>query len=214
MANPVSFPTEALQQLIVLTRDLAPRAGEARSIAVTSALVDEGVSSTVHAWACNLARVHQQRVLLVDANLHRPSLHELVQRQRAPGLADLLVDGGDEWSAHRQKLGEGFEFIGAGRPLEHPARYLETGEIRAALTRLGGSFDWVVFDCPAVNVYPDTPSIAAACTSSVLVVRSGRTRREVVLEAKRRLEQAGAEIAGVVLNRRRYYIPERLYRWL
>ena len=47
-----------------------------------------------------------------------------------------------------------------------------------------------------------------------MVVRSGRTRREIVQDAKRRLEQAGAQLAGVVLNRRRYYIPEALYRWL
>ena len=210
---PLSFPSEALQQLSALVRDIEPRLGQPRSLALASAVHEEGVSSTAFALANSLVRQHGLRVLLVDANLRAPSLHELCDLPRAPGLAELINDG-HAWQGAAHVVQGGLTVITAGATLEHPSRLFTGSALVDGLTRLDGEVDWVVFDCPAVNVYPDAAAIAAACAATVLIVRSGRTRREVVQDAKRRLEQAGAHLAGVVLNRRRYYIPEALYRWL
>lgn len=210
---PLSFPAEALQQLSALVRDIEPRAGQPRSLALASAVHEEGVSSAAFALANSLVRQHGLRVLLVDANLRAPSLHELCDLPRAPGLAELM-NGGGAWQGAAHEVQGGLTVITAGVVVEHPSRLFAGSALQDQLTRLDGAVDWVLFDCPAVNVYPDAAAIAAACAATVLVVRSGRTRREIVQDAKRRLEQAGASVAGVVLNRRRYYIPEALYRWL
>jgi len=210
---PLSFPSEALQQLSALVRDIEPRAGQPRSLAIASAVQEEGVTSAAFALANSLVRLHGLRVLLVDANLRAPGLHELCDLPPAPGLAELLLEA-RPWRGAGHKLQEGLEVITAGGGSEHPSRLFAGTALQDELMRLDGEVDWVIFDCPAVNVFPDAAAIAAACAATVLVVRSGRTRREIVQDAKRRLEQAGASLAGVVLNRRRYYIPEALYRWL
>ncbi len=213
MHMPLKFPSDSLQQLGGLVRDIDVEAGRPRALALTSAVRDEGVSTTAMALAASLVSEHGLRVLLVDANLRAPALHRLAGVAQAPGLSELLEEG-STWQGAGHARAEGPTVLTAGGAVEPPVRLLRSDALSARLAELAPSFDWVLFDCPPVNAYPDAAEIAAACTATVLVVRSGRTRREIVIDAKRRLEQAGARVAGVVLNRRRYYIPEALYRWL
>jgi Mrp family chromosome partitioning ATPase len=79
---------------------------------------------------------------------------------------------------------------------------------------LQAEFDWVILDGPPVTAYPDAASIAAACGGAILVFEAERTRWEVAEEAKRVMENAGVDVLGAVLNRRKYHIPGFIYRRL
>lgn len=213
MSNPLTFPGDALQQLSGVVRDLPGEPGALRSVALTSAVQDEGVSSAALALATSLATGQQQRVLLVDANLRRPGLHALCDLPRTPGLSELL-HGEGSWQQQGHPMMDKLRVLTAGAAVDNPTRLLQAAALKAGIASVAQDYDWVIFDCPAVNNSAETVALAAACNGCVLVVRSGRTRREIVQDAKRRLEQGGAHLAGAVLNRRRYYIPEALYRWL
>ena len=213
MSNPLSFPSDALQQLSGVVSELGNVAAGLRSVALTSPLQDEGVSSVALALATSLATEQGLRVLLIDANLRRPSLHALCDVPRSPGLSELL-SGTASWFMQGTQVADNLRVLGAGAEVDNPARIMPTARLKSGLATLADSCDWVIFDCPPVNSCAEATALATASDACVMVVRSGRTRREIVQDAKRRLEQAGAQLAGVVLNRRRYYIPEALYRWL
>ena len=74
--------------------------------------------------------------------------------------------------------------------------------------------DWIIFSCPPVNAYNDAAALAGMVDGVVLVIQAEKTRWEVAQSAKDRLEKAGANILGVVLNDRRHHIPEWIYKRL
>ncbi|MGE0384281.1 MAG: CpsD/CapB family tyrosine-protein kinase [Gammaproteobacteria bacterium] len=204
------FPASVLSGLAGVAR----AAGRPAAVAFAAAVDREGTSIAVAAFATFLARQQESRVLIVDANLRAPSQHAFAGVERAPGLVEVLQSGASRAATIHTAGDPRIQLLAAGSPAGNPERLLSPESIREAIDGLGGFADWIVFDCPPVNAYPDALSIAPACAATVLVVRSGRTRREIVSAARRRLTEAGANVAGVILNRRRYYIPESLYRWL
>jgi Mrp family chromosome partitioning ATPase len=75
-------------------------------------------------------------------------------------------------------------------------------------------FDYVILDGPPLPRFSEIRVICAKVDGVVLVVKAGKTKREVALRAKKELEDAGGKILGVVINRRRFYIPEWIYKRL
>jgi protein-tyrosine kinase len=73
-------------------------------------------------------------------------------------------------------------------------------------------YDYVLIDTSAVLEAPETPIIGSYATGTVMVVRSGKTRREVIKRAMLMIEKLGGRFIGTVLNRKKYYIPEFIYR--
>jgi Mrp family chromosome partitioning ATPase len=82
------------------------------------------------------------------------------------------------------------------------------------LTRARERFDHVVVDAPPLQSHPESLLLCRKSDSVVLVVRAGRTRHQTAAWARQQIENVGGNLAGVVLNRRRYYIPRWLYRML
>ena len=79
---------------------------------------------------------------------------------------------------------------------------------------MSDGYDHVVLDAPPFLGIPECRVLCAKVNGVVLVIESGRTRRQVALSAKKQLEGAGGKLLGVVLNKRKYYIPEYIDRWL
>jgi Mrp family chromosome partitioning ATPase len=75
-------------------------------------------------------------------------------------------------------------------------------------------FDYVILDAPPVPAFPECLVLCAKVDGVVLVVESGKTRRQVALRARKQVEEVGGKVLGVVLNKRKYYIPEWIYRRL
>jgi Mrp family chromosome partitioning ATPase len=86
--------------------------------------------------------------------------------------------------------------------------------LAAAKTRLKQIFDFILIDSPSLAQVPWSPVIGKLCDGVVLIVEAERTRSPVILHAKQEFENSGAKVLGVFLNKRRLYIPRRVYRYL
>ncbi|HEX8322542.1 MAG TPA: hypothetical protein VF595_01395 [Tepidisphaeraceae bacterium] len=152
------------------------------------------------------------RVLLIDADLAEPSQHRLLGAGENPGLGDWLMIATDteagidsfvhDTSHPRLSLLPGGRSSGAARLLDRTDRLL----IEATQTHRH-----VVMDLPPLSTTPTALRLAAKCHAVLLVVECGNLHQEVVRRSVRALQAAGANVAGVVLNKRRFPIPDWLY---
>lgn len=178
-----------------------------RLISLTSCYRGEGVSTVASNLAVTLS--HHGRVLLVDANLHHPSLHRIFKVELTPGLAETLESG----QVAITVAGHNFDVLAAGQMNGSLPRMVESPERLAdVLKEYKEQYRFVIFDSPAVNESSAAVRLASLVDAVILVVEAERTRRETVLRVKEQLQQVEAKILGVVLNKRRFPIPGILYR--
>ena len=196
---------EAVRQLrtgLVLRRATEdPRPGAA-VLVVASALAGEGRSTT----ALDLSRSFAdagERVLLVEADLRRPSLAVHLGLPPGPGLSDVLSGQAEAASAVRAGGADGLSVLPAGTLSRQPAELLGSGRMADFLGGLRTAYDQVVLDVPPVLPVTDAVVCAALADGVLVVVRWGRTRRPDVVEAVGVLEQAGTQVLGAVLVGRR-----------
>lgn len=181
------------------------------NVLVTSCHPGEGKSTIAVNIASALAEEAGRDVLLVDANVEAPVLHERFNIPETPGLFD-VIDGkvagqGTVVNTSLRVLPIGSDHARPGglvksQRMEGLKEFLAAHRARSGFVVLDGSS---IFG--AVNSAP----LASSCDGVVLVVESEKTRWEVVQSARDQLRDAGAEVLGVVLNRRRYYIPRSVY---
>ncbi|RJP96268.1 MAG: tyrosine-protein kinase family protein [Desulfobacteraceae bacterium] len=183
------------------------------SLAFTSASLGDGTTTTAVNFATAMAKDSLRSVLLVDANFRHPCLHDMFHIELTNGLSDFLAreNGMEpqftmiEKNLHIQTAGSlGLRAAGL---FESPQfdRFIETACSR---------FDHVILDCPPVAAFSETRVIAGKVGGVIMVVNAGKTRQKVALRTKNDLIEAGAEILGTVLNRRKFHIPYWVYKRL
>jgi capsular exopolysaccharide synthesis family protein len=198
-----------VQRLFLLPGSDAPRM-------VVFCGVETGDGSS---WICVraseiLASRVKASVCVVDANLHAPFLHEYFRRNISMGLADTVLESGPVRNYARQ-LNEGnLWVITCGSRTIDPYALLTSDRLQPRLAELKAEFDYVLIDAAPVNVYADAALLGKLADGVVLVVQANSTRREVVRKAKESLDSAKVRLLGAVLNKRRFPIPEFLYRKL
>jgi capsular exopolysaccharide synthesis family protein len=166
---------------------------------VTSALPGEGKSTV----AANLARtlaMGGSKVLLVDGDLRRGVLHELVGLQREPGLADLLRQPGDLDRVVQTNCQPNFSFIAAGTHLPNPGDALLRAPLDRLMAQWREQFDFIVFDSSPVLAADDAANLAPKVDGTLFVVRNRRSRSRQVREALDLLCQRQARILGIIYN--------------
>ena len=198
-----------IQRLLKFRR--APRQGV---ILVTSAVAGEGTSTVARNIALALGRHETEQILLVDANIRKPTQHKAFGFEREVGLSDVLLGVAPLTSSMRGDDASDMSVMTAGSKVPSPAQLLTGPAFQGVVMGVSSLYDWVIVDGPPLTAYPDSASIAAVCGGALLVTRAESTRFEVVEEAKRILEETGVDLLGAVLNRRRYHIPGFIYRWL
>jgi protein-tyrosine kinase len=169
-----------------------------RVIMVASAVAGEGKTLTASNLALTFSESYQKRVLLIDADLRRPSLHTVFRLDTALGLGDGLLSTGETKMLVRQ-VSPRLAVLPAGRPSSDPMAGLTSERMRRLLEEAKQSFDWVILDTPPVMLLPDSHLLASMVEGAVLVVRAGSTPHDLV---KRSADAIGrSRILGVVLNR-------------
>lgn len=173
--------------------------GLPRAMLVTSSQAGEGKSTTSLAVASGFARLGR-RVVLIDADLRRPSLHQLLAIAPAKGLSDLLTGaaGIDDVAT---PVEDGMWLIAAGPLPPSPTDLLSGGRLPELLAGLRDRFDLLVLDGPPVLGLADAPMLAANADATLFVVEAGRGSRGRTKAALRRLRLNGAHLLGALLTK-------------
>jgi capsular exopolysaccharide synthesis family protein len=148
--------------------------------------------------ACALARRRQQRVLLLDGDLRRPSLSQLFGVARIPGLWEWLQSEPNPMTSIYHLDGPGLWFLPAGSMPGNPLEVMQSGRLRALMDRLSELFDWIIIDSPPVLPLADTSVWARLADGILLVTRQGTTEKKQLQRGLEALERQ--KLIGALLN--------------
>jgi capsular exopolysaccharide synthesis family protein len=167
-------------------------------VMVTSALSGEGKSLTSTNLALTLSQSYRRRVILIDGDLRRPSIHQIFEVQNSQGLSEGIKSDSEE-KLSITEIFENLSILTAGKPDPDPMSSLTSERMRRIVAEARMKFDWVIIDTPPVALLPDAGLLAAIAEAAVLVVGAARTPFDII---QRTVDTIGRDkIMGVVLNR-------------
>jgi Mrp family chromosome partitioning ATPase len=179
-----------------------------RTVAFTSASRSEGVSYVSTTIAKELAQQTHKRVLAVEAaglqHLRVPDATQIARHCSETQLENLLTLPANAAVAGPVGL----------RPRQKKDWYADVEYRGACLKALRWNFDYIIVDCPSLDVASDATLLAPQIDGVIVVVQAGRTRRGQIHRARQTIESVGGDFLGFVLNQRRYSVPNWLYQRL
>ena len=194
---PTSLAAEQYRSL--RTRIKRSESGRAlRTIAITSPNKGDGKSLTSANLALTMAQEFQQRVLLVDCDLRRPSVHQLFGLAEAPGLGDVLMNAAELEQALVLLPEHHLTVLPAGLPPSNPAELIGSSAMRRVLDTLRTRFDRILIDVPPVAPLADLHILAPMVDALLMIVRAGVTPKPAIERALAGLDPN--KILGLVLN--------------
>jgi capsular exopolysaccharide synthesis family protein len=173
--------------------------GAPRTLAVTSALAEEGKTTVAVNLAISLAE-SSARVLLIDGDIRNPQIHKELGGAMGPGLVDAVHGDWPLGGMIRSTAIPGLSILPAGRARSARGELLPSATLRRLLGELTLRYDVVIVDAPPVLPSATASVIGAVCDGVLFVVRAGRTEQSVARDALDRLRRVGAHVVGAVLN--------------
>jgi len=174
--------------------------GPPKVILVTSALPQEGKTTTSINTAIVLAQ-KGTRVLLIDADLRRPSIHKTLGMGPKTGLSNVLTGNATlQQAVVRSPLLPTLFILTAGTPPPNPAELLASSNMRDILAELREEYDHIIVDTPPTLSVTDAVVMSTRADAVVLVIRSGQTTKQALRRSRELLLQVNARVAGVLLN--------------
>ncbi len=167
-------------------------------VGVTSPCPQEGKSTTSLNLAYALAGAGH-KVVLIDADMRRPSLAGVLEMPLSPGLSNLLVDENAD-AIHTAVVHENLSVLLSGDIPPNPSELVVSDKMKALIEKLRGAYDYVVVDLPPVNLVSDPIMMSRHLDGMIVIVRHGYTRRRDVNDAVRSLKLVNAKILGFVYN--------------
>lgn len=168
-----------------------------RTIAITSPMPDTEAALTAANLAVTMAQGGKQTIL-VEADLRRPAINELLGINQAPGLTDALISGTDDLPLQKTSI-ENLMVLAAGQKAPNPADLLGSATINHLLEKLKDKADMVIFNTPPVNAVSDATILGSRLDGVLLVINSGATSRDQAAQAKETLQTANVRIIGATL---------------
>jgi succinoglycan biosynthesis transport protein ExoP len=169
-------------------------------IMITSALPQEGKTTTSINCAVVLAQ-KGVRVLLIDADLRRPSIHKTLGMGPRSGLSNVLTGSATlQQTITRSTILPNLSILPAGTPPPNPAELLASSNMRDVLEELRGQYDHIVVDTPPTLSVTDAVVLSPRADAIVLVIRSGQTTKQALRRSRDILAQVNAKVSGVLLN--------------
>ena len=171
---------------------------DAKSLVVTSPSAGDGKTSTAANLGVALAQAGE-RVLLVDADLRRTKLAGLFDVRSEPGLTSVLI-GNSALDDSLVQLGDRLALLPTGPLPPNPSELLGSEAMASLVRELQNRFDILIFDAPPLLPVTDAQVLATQVDGVVLVMRFGKTKRDLLSQARARLDIVGARLFGLVLN--------------
>lgn len=179
--------------IMLTTGDVIPRV-----IQVCSAVHSEGKTTSAVALAAAMASAGE-KVLVIDSDMRKPNLHKFLNLSNTKGLSTLLARQTGLESIIR-KSDAGFDVITSGPPSPNPSELLGSTAMKELIARMREEFDRIIIDCPPTLGIVDSSFLCPLTDGVIMVVRSGKTPKELVVKTKKNFEAIKARVLGVVLN--------------
>ncbi len=171
---------------------------DSRSVVISSASGGEGKSTT----AVNLAIVCSQlgsKVLLIDTDLRRPTIHRKMHLPNEQGISSVLVNF-CSFDDAVQHINPCLDVITAGPMPPNPSELLASNVLKELVNRLRGEYEYIIFDTPPINVVSDALILSPNSDGIIMVVRSKKSTYSQVRQTLKKIELAGVKLLGTVLN--------------
>tara|TARA_R110002096_G_scaffold164099_3_gene331773 strand:- start:902 stop:2881 length:1980 start_codon:yes stop_codon:yes gene_type:complete len=178
---------------------LMGRGSEKRRLLVTSALPEEGKTTLSTSLALSFARL-KTPTLLVDLDLRKPSVHQVLGLPNEQGMTDLLLGRINGKDAIQELEGGTLHVITAGQLIAEAPELLSSGKLDAVLADLRTSYEWIIFDSAPFLSVSDTKLIAPYADYTLLTVRANRTELPSIETTLKGLNESGTQTAGAVIN--------------
>jgi capsular exopolysaccharide synthesis family protein len=169
-----------------------------KKVLITSTIPQEGKTTVSANLACALARRTQQRTLLVEGDVRRPSLSQIFGLDSMPGICECLQGERDLMTSIYHLEGPGFWFLPAGSAPKNPLELLQSGRLSAMVDQLTSWFDWIIIDSPPVMPMADTSIWMRLADGILLVVSQGITEKRQLARGLEALEPK--KVIGALLN--------------
>jgi len=184
-----------------------------RVISITSALHQEGKTTTTVNLAVVMAQDLNKKILLCDCDFRKPMIHKLMGIDSNKGITDILIYNVDIDSVlHRGKI-DNLAILPCGRKPPNPSELLGSEKMRELLRELRLNFDYILLDCPPVLAITDAGVIASQVDGVIFAIQAWRTQREAILRSQSLLLSANAKILGFVLTNVEHFVPRYLYHY-
>ena len=169
-----------------------------KSIVITSSEPGEGKSTTSANLALSFAQ-DGKKVILIDCDLRKPVVHKEFQISNSRGLSEFIILN-FEFSKVVYKHESGLHVLPSGLVPPNPAEMLSSRAMEHLLTQLEEKYDYIILDTPPVNAVTDSKILSTKVDGTILVVKYGYTKKDVVIEAVKGLRAVKANIIGTVFN--------------
>ena len=210
VADPRSPVSEAYRTLRT-NLDFSSLDKPIKTMLITSAGPEEGKSTVLANLAVTTAQTGR-KVILVDCDLRRPTLHNIFNLKNDMGLTTMVVDDAAMESPPLQDTGvEGLQLVSSGPLPPNPSELLGSRRMEEIIAAFLERADVVLFDAPPVVAVTDAAVLATKVDGVLLVINAGGTKRDYARAAKARLEKVNANLLGAVLNNVRFDVSLHRY---
>lgn len=187
-----------------------------QTLAVCSSLRKEGKTTTITNLAVTMAKVKgsEDKILLVDADFYASYVSQLLHINTKVGLSDVLLGECDLMDAIVRTRIDNLWFLHSGKKVHNPISVLESQKMDESIALMRQHFDYVFFDTPPIIAINDITVLARQLDGVLLVIRCGKTAREIVDRSIDVLKTTRTDIIGAILTDNKYYIPDFIYKIL
>lgn len=198
ITDPKSIISEQFRTLRANIK-FAMKGEEMGTLLFTSASVGEGKSTVAANVAISFAQ-EGKKVLLVDADLRKPTVHYTFNTLISPGLTNRLMSQWKFENIFKNSGIVGLNIITCGPIPSNPAELLGSNSMDIFIEEMKSKYDIVIFDAPPVLSVADAQILSNKCDGTILVISSGATDKRNVVKAKEALQASNAKIIGTILN--------------
>lgn len=197
--NPKS-PISEVYRLLRTKIHFSSKDQELKTLMITSTQVGEGKTTTISNLAVTYAQ-EGKKVLLIDADMRKPSLHRVFSQSNHHGLSTLLTGQTNVQDSVYETIVDHLWLIPSGPIPANPSELMDSVVMRGLLEQLKQEYDVILIDTPSVLSVSDSVILSSLCDGVVMIVAAGKVRKEHLKKAKEQLDHANARMLGIVINK-------------
>lgn len=172
---------------------------ELKTVMVTSSQPGEGKTTTISNLAVTYAQ-EGKKVLLIDVNMRKPSLHRVFSLPNHQGLSSVLTGNISVQESIQETIVANLHLLPSGPVPSNPSELIDSPVMREILEQLKLEYDVILMDTPSVLTVSDSLIISALCDGVIMVAAAGKVNKDHLRKAKEQLDHVDARMLGIVVN--------------